>query len=365
MTAVTPLHGLHLEAHAKMTLFSGWEMPLHYGSQLDEHHRVRNDSGVFDVSHMLMVDVSGSGATAFLRLLLANDVARLGQPGRALYSCMLDEQGGVIDDVIVLRMAEDVYRIVFNAGCAVKDAAWVERMRTRLADAPLEIRPRRDSALLAVQGPRARVRSGNAFPALQTAIDRLGPFECVAVGGWFLSRTGYTGEDGLEIALPAVEAAAAWDRLIAVGVAPIGLGARDTLRLEAGLALYGQDMDESVTPFECGLGWTVDSRSARDFVGRSALGGRKPRYVRVGLLALQPGILRAHQTVESGFGPGLVTSGGFAPTLGRSIALARMPAGATTGGDALVRIRDRDVAVRMVDPPFVRNGRVLVEGVHG
>lgn len=354
----TPLSTEHRAAGAKLTEFAGWEMPLHYGSQIEEHHAVRRDSGVFDISHMLALDVEGTAARAFLRHALANDVDRLGPIGRALYSCLLAEDGGILDDLIVYRLGPDRYRLVVNAATANSDLAWLERLRP--PDATL--RPRRDLAMLAVQGPGARERCWAALPGMRAAGEPLKPFFGAETADAFIARTGYTGEDGLELALPAAQAADAWQRLLAAGIRPCGLGARDTLRLEAGLSLYGQDMDATVTPFECGLGWTVDLAAPRDFVGRAALAGRPPACTALGLvLDGRGGVLRAHQEIHCAHGEGIVTSGTFSPTMQASIALARLPLASRPGDSVQVVVRDKRLGARVVQAPFVRHGKILVQ----
>jgi aminomethyltransferase len=353
----TPLYEAHRAAGAKLVEFAGWEMPLHYGSQIEEHHAVRRDAGVFDTSHMLAVDVEGAQAAEFLRRALANDIARLRSPGKALYSCLLAEDGGVLDDLIVYFMAADRYRAVLNAATADADIAWLEKLRPPGA----ELRPRRDLAMLAVQGPRARQRFWAALPELQAASEALASFSSVDTNGSFVARTGYTGEDGFELLLPAARAAEAWQRLLAAGARPCGLGARDTLRLEAGMNLSGQDMDAGVTPFECGLGWTVALGGAREFVGRPALEGKAPRWRMLGLvLEERAGVLRSHQAVHAASGDGIVTSGSFSPTMNASIALARLPAACAPGERVQVAVRDKRLAARAIQPPFVRHGKILV-----
>lgn len=257
----TPLIEAHRALNAKLVDFGGWEMPLHYGSQLGEHHSVRRDAGMFDVSHMLAIDVRGDDASKYLLVLLANNVARLAQ-GKALYSCMLNEKGGVIDDLIVYYLEPGMYRLVVNAGTADKDLEWLVRQRNRLA-LQVEIIARHDLSMIAVQGPQARSKFWQANPGTAQVSAKLEPFCATTCGDWLIARTGYTGEDGFEITLPSGDAPALWDALLAAGVAPAGLGARDTLRLEAGMNLYGQDMDETVTPLESGLAWTVDRDTAR------------------------------------------------------------------------------------------------------
>ena len=353
----TPLYDAHRAANAKMVEFAGWEMPLHYGSQIEEHHAVRRDAGMFDTSHMLALDVDGIAARQFLRQALANDVERLRQPGKALYSCLLAEDGGILDDLIVYRFADNRYRIVLNAATAESDIAWLERLRP----AGAALRARHDLAMLAVQGPQAREKFWAALPELRAASEGLGVFFGVQANEMFVARTGYTGEDGFELLLPAASAADAWQRLRDAGVRPCGLGARDTLRLEAGMNLYGQDMDPSVTPFECGLRWTVSLEGAREFVGRQALAQRAPAHRMLGLvLEERGGVLRSHQAVHSAHGEGMITSGSFSPTMNASIALARLPAASEAGEKVRASVRERQLAARTVQPPFVRHGRILV-----
>ncbi|WIM06304.1 MAG: glycine cleavage system aminomethyltransferase GcvT [Candidatus Nitricoxidivorans perseverans] len=363
MAKRTPLYESHLAAGGKIVDFAGWDMPIHYGSQIEEHHRVRTDAGMFDVSHMMAIDLSGPDATRYLRRLLANDVARLTLPGKALYSCMLKEDGGVIDDLIVYFFEPGRYRIVVNAGTADKDMAW---MQARASDFALRLKPRRDLAMIAVQGPNAREKFWAAFPGSRAASESLIVFQAAEWSGmkdWLIARTGYTGEDGFEISLPAAGAPAAWDALIAAGVAPCGLGARDTLRLEAGMNLYGQDMDETQNPLESGLGWTLDMKDAsRDFIGRKALEAMKPARRFVGLVLQDRGVLRAHQKIVTPLGEGETTSGSFSPALNQSIALARVPAGIAPGDTVEVEIRDKRIKAKVVKPTFVRHGKSLIQG---
>ncbi len=357
----TVLFETHKAMGGKMVPFGGWEMPLHYGSQLEEHHRVRRDAGMFDVSHMSVVDLRGDGVKPFLQRLLANDVDKLKVSGKALYSCMLNERGGVVDDLIVYFLNDRWYRMVVNAGTTDKDLAWLEQQSSGF---DLSITPRRDLAMIAVQGPNARAKALPLLsPALQQTGPELKPFTAAADGEWFLARTGYTGEDGFEIMLPADRAAAFWDRLREAGVAPCGLGARDTLRLEAGMNLYGSDMDEETSPLESGLGWTIAWEPAeRDFIGRSVLEiqRREASLKRfVGLVLTGRGVLRNHLQLFDGERLiGEITSGGFAPTLERSIAFARVEP--TIGDRCEVEIRGKRVSARVVKPPFVRNGKPQV-----
>ena len=356
----TALYDSHVAAGAKIVDFGGWDMPLHYGSQLEEHHAVRRHAGVFDVSHMTVVDVSGADARAFLRTLFANDVGKLTEPGRALYSCMLNERGGVVDDLIVYYLAPASYRVVVNAATRSKDLAW---FRQHSADFEVAIEERAETAMLAVQGPKARELAASTLPpSLRDAALALRPFSALQADDLFIGRTGYTGEDGWELVVPAAQAAEYWGALLGQGVQPCGLGARDTLRLEAAMHLYGNDMDEDVSPLAAGLGWTVAWEPAdRAFIGRAALEASRsvPQRVKFcGLLLEGKGVLRGGQRViVDGVGEGATTSGGFSPTLERSIALARLPAG--DYARAQVEIRNRLLDVTIVKTPFVRHGQVV------
>jgi aminomethyltransferase len=361
MVTRTPLFDQHIAHGAKMMDFGGWDMPLHYGSQLHEHHQVRHDAGVFDVSHMTRLDVEGSEGRDFLRYLLANDVARL-QPGKALYSCLLNKTAGILDDLVVYDRGEAGYRVVANAATRDKVVSWVQQ-QTRGFEAT--VRERLDLAMLAVQGPQAIARLGEALgPITGQAVQDLQTFHALEDEALFIARTGYTGEDGVEIMLPAAAAAALWERLLSAGIQPCGLGARDTLRLEAGMNLYGSDMDESTSPLVCSLGWTVAWEPAdRKFVGRTALEKQRQdclKTVQIGLVLEGRGMLRARQRVVAPSGAtGIVTSGTFSPTLGRSIGLARVPA--DIGEHCQVDIRSKYCQALVVKPPFVRHGRCLIE----
>ncbi|HSS70230.1 MAG TPA: glycine cleavage system aminomethyltransferase GcvT [Casimicrobiaceae bacterium] len=359
MLRETPLHAVHRAAGAKMVDFGGWDMPVSYGSQIEEHHAVRRDAGMFDVSHMLPVDLRGADVRDFLRYALANDVGKLTVPGKALYSCLLRHDGGVLDDLIAYFLSEDWFRLVVNAATAEKDVAWLTTLAAEHASA-LAIAPRRDLAMIAVQGPNARERVWQVLPGSRAVSEPLKPFTAAEFGEHFIARTGYTGEDGFEVMLPATRAAELWRALAAAGVRACGLGARDTLRLEAGMNLYGQDMTEAENPLESGLAWTVDTKSARDFVGRSAI-ATPPKRQLVGILLLDKGgVLRSHQKVLTAAGEGEMTSGTFSPTLSASIGFARVPAGVNAGDQVEVEIRDKRLAARVVKPPFVRHGKRLV-----
>lgn len=361
MTQTTPLHAAHLAAGARMIDFGGWDMPINYGSQIEEHHAVRREAGLFDVSHMTIVDLHGEAVRPFLAHLLANDVGKLRTRGRALYSCMLNEDGGVIDDLIAYWLEDAHFRLVVNAATRNRDLDWIRR---HAEAARVKVTERDDLALIAVQGPTARERAAVLFDEEGAAIaEELAPFNAAEIGDRFVARTGYTGEDGYEIALPAAAAEQAWNRLVAAGVRPCGLGARDTLRLEAGMNLYGQDMDETVTPLESGLAWTVALDGDRDFIGREALEAQRARGVErqlTGLVLEDRGVLRHGQPVHTDRGDGEVTSGSWSPTLERAIALARLPVGCDEA--VSVEIRQRQLAARVVRPPFARHGKVR-EGI--
>lgn len=362
----TPLYSNHLQSNAKIVDFGGWDMPLHYGSQIQEHHQVRRDAGVFDVSHMTVIDLTGTRVREFLRYLLANDVDRLKKTGKALYSCLLNERGGIIDDLIIYFQEENQFRLIVNAATRDKDIAWIMQYAR---DFSVQVHERDDLAMLAVQGPQARSKTEPLLPDnLRAAAMALAPFN----SSWnndevFVGRTGYTGEDGFEIILPASQAPDWWEALLAAGVAPVGLGARDTLRLEAGMNLYGVDMDENYSPLESGLGWTVAwLPDDRDFIGRGALQTQRERgehQVMVGLVLLGKGVLRGHQIVSvEGGGEGYITSGTFSPTLGVSIALARLPAGVYE--QVTVKIRHKELPAQVVKPPFVRHGKACIDIKH-
>ena len=361
MARQTPLFGLHQELGARMVDFGGWNMPVQYSSQIGEHHAVRRAAGVFDVSHMGILDLRGAGVRALLQRLLANDVAKLTTPGKALYSCMLNEQGGVLDDLIVYFLNDYWYRMVVNAGTRDRDLAWI---REHAGAFTVEVNERSDLAMLAVQGPEARAKAAQLLPPADGAAAlALDGFVGRELGRWFIARTGYTGEDGFEIMMPASDAVAAWRGLNSLGVASCGLGARDTLRLEAGMNLYGHDMDESTQPYESNLGWTVAlAPSERRFIGRAALepiarAGSQRKLV--GLLLEERGVLRAHQKVTAApAGEGEITSGTYSPTLERSIALARLPSAAA--GQVQVEVRGKLLPARVVRLPFVRAGRSLL-----
>jgi len=363
MLRKTVLNAAHRAMNARMVDFGGWDMPVNYGSQIEEHNAVRNNCGMFDVSHMCPVDVVGADCRAFLSRLVANDVAKLKVSGKALYAAMLNEAGGVIDDLIIYFLTDTRFRIVVNAGTAEKDLAW---MQAKVAEWKLDvtITQRRDGAnnlgIIAVQGPNARAKVWEVLPQAKAATEGLKPFFAAEVDQYFIASTGYTGEDGYEIMMPAGEAEALWNKLNAAGVAPCGLGARDTLRLEAGMNLYGQDMDETVSPLDAGLAWTVSLNTDRDFVGKAALVANGQHKQFLGLILLDKGVLRGHQKVMTPHGDGEITSGSFSPTLQQSIALARLPLGVQIGDEVSVDIRGRALKAKVTKPVFARNGKAVI-----
>lgn len=356
----TTLHPQHLQAKASLIEFAGWLMPLNYGSQLEEHHAVRRDAGMFDVSHMTVVDVLGAGGRQFLRYLLCGDIDSLKHPGAALYSCMLNSHGGIMDDLIVYYRAPDNYRLVFNAATREKVLAWLKEKANGLA---VYLQERLELAMIAVQGPNALTKSMSVLSAAKIdAISTLQPFEGVDVDDWFIARTGYTGEEGLEFIVPQGQVEQLWQSLVHAQITPCGLGARDSLRMEAGMLLYGQDMDETTTPLESGLAWTIAWQpDDRDFIGRGALALQKETGIKrklVGLILQQKSVLRHGMQVMTDAGvQGVITSGGFSPTLDCSIALARVATDIPE--QCQVSIRDKLADVKVVKPRFVRHGQVV------
>ncbi|MEH0833259.1 glycine cleavage system aminomethyltransferase GcvT [Pectobacterium cacticida] len=369
MAKQTPLYQQHLVDGAKMVDFHGWMMPLHYGSQLDEHHAVRREAGIFDVSHMTIVDLHGVRTREFLRYLLANDVAKLTQPGKALYTGMLNASGGVIDDLIVYFLTEDYFRLVVNSATREKDLAWIKQHAVPFS---VEIRERQDLSLVAVQGPLAQEKVRNLLKEMGLSeadvatLASMKPFFGTQMGDFFVATTGYTGEAGYEIALPNDQVINFWQQLLAAGVKPCGLGARDTLRLEAGMNLYGQEMDESISPLAANMGWTIAwLPEDRQFIGREALTHQREKGTEqlVGLVLTEKGVLRNGLPVrftdrDGVMCEGVITSGSFSPTLGVSIALARVPVG--IGEQAIVQIRHRELPVRVTKPGFVRAGKAII-----
>lgn len=363
MSFKTSLYDKHREIGAKLVDFAGWEMPLYYGSQIEEHNAVRKDAGMFDVSHMNVIDIKGKDAHDFLHYLLANDIDKLKIIGAALYSCMLNNNGGIIDDLVIYRISPQDYRIVVNTTTHDKDLDWLTKQSQNFN---VKVVERTDLAMLAVQGPNAREKTTHVFTKEQNAAtENLPPFHGINVGEWWIARTGYTGEDGYEIMLPAFEAPLLWQQLLEIGISPCGLVALDCLRLEAGLNLYGAELDENISPLEANLTWTVDfAQEERNFIGRQALEIQKKQGVQrsiFGLVLEDKGMLRSHQKVTvPSCGEGETTSGGYSPTLGCSIALARLPISSIIGENCFVTVRDKQLKARIIKPPFVKNGKIIV-----
>lgn len=361
MANKTVLFDKHLEAGAKMVDFHGWDMPINYGSQIEEHHAVRQDAGMFDVSHMTIVDVTGAEAKSFLRKLVTNDVAKLTTAGKALYTGMLNDEGGVIDDLIIYFFNEEFYRLVVNSATREKDLAWINKQAESFS---VEITEQPDWAMVAVQGPNAKEKVATILDDEQkAAVEGMKPFFGVQAGDLFIATTGYTGEAGYEIMLAPEKAAEFWQQLVDAGVVPCGLGARDTLRLEAGMNLYGSDMDETVSPLAANMAWTISwEPEDRDFIGRAALVKAKELGTEklVGLVMEQKGVLRGGLKVVAESGEGVITSGSFSPTLGFSVAMARVPSGVKVGDTVQVEMRKKLVDVKVVKAGFVRNGKSVL-----
>lgn len=359
MTNKTVLHAKHLEAGAKMVDFHGWEMPINYGSQIEEHHAVRQDAGMFDVSHMTIVDIKGNDAKAYLRRLVINDVAKLEVAGKALYTGMCNEAGGVIDDLIIYFFTDTDYRLVVNSATREKDLAWMNKQAEGF---DITITERPEFGMIAVQGPEAKAKVATILTAEQNAaVEGMKPFFGVQAGDLFIATTGYTGENGYEIVVPEAQAADLWQQLVDAGVKPCGLGARDTLRLEAGMNLYGLDMDEAISPLAANMAWTIAWEPAdRDFIGREVLTAQREagdQAKLVGLVMTEKGVLRTGLKVIAEAGEGVITSGTFSPTLQHSIAMARVPRSVKIGDEVEVEMRKKLVKVKVVKPSFVRNGK--------
>lgn len=369
MVANTIYHQQHLNLNAKMFNFGGWDMPIHYGSQIGEHLHTRNSVSIFDVSHMAVVDVHGKEVHCFLENLLANNINKLTDDGQALYSCMLNHDGGILDDLIVYKI-DNFYRLVINASTAVNDLEWMSVIARDYTS--LEIIPRRSNitrmqnpiVLLALQGPHCLLAISKVFPLFSEEIAAIPYFSSKILSTEFgeimFSRTGYTGEDGFELFLPLIFGNKIWDLFIQHGVLPAGLGARDTLRIEAGYNLYGQDMDHRFNPFDCGLSWTVDLSNNRHFIGSNGLRKYSRNYSFVGLILIGKGVLRSHQLVKTEFGDGEITSGTFSPSLQQSIAFARVPLQVKLGSLVQVAIRDQLISAKVVKTSFVRKGKCLI-----
>jgi aminomethyltransferase len=356
----TPLYQAHCDLNAKVVDFGGWALPVNYGSQIEEHHAVRKDCGIFDVSHMTVSDITGPDTLIFLKKILANDIGKISHTsGKALYSCLLNEQGGVIDDLIVYFLSDQHCRLVTNAGTNAKDMAWLNK-QAQPFNLTFEEKP--ELALIAIQGPNALAKAQQVLPKdLAEKATTLSRFQ----GGFadedkqeaFIGRTGYTGEDGYELIVNAELANSFWSACIAAEIQPCGLGARDTLRLEAGMALYGNDLDEQHTPLESGLKWTVSLSDERDFIGKEVLLNESKQNF-VGLILKDRGVLRGHQEIYQGDELiGEITSGTFSPSLEQSIGLARINTTLNVGDEVTIAVRNKRLKAVIAKYPFIKNGQ--------
>jgi aminomethyltransferase len=354
-----PLDAWHTARGAKMGAFAGYSMPLYYGKPIEEHHTVRRTAGVFDISHMGQFTLTGAGALELLRRVLPNDVSALAD-GDALYSPLCREDGGVLDDLIVYRQSGTQWRLIVNGATREKDLAWLLQHAARREAILEDVSD--DHALFAIQGPRA---SALLAPHCLRAPHSLKYYACAETTCFgipvFLARTGYTGEPGCEVSVERCRAAELWERLTGdLGIPPIGLAARDTLRLEAALPLYGHELREEWNPLECGLAWTVKLGGPREFIGRASLERIRaagPSHAQAGLEITGRGIAReGHRVLHDGQPVGVVTSGTFSPTLGKAIALAHLEARAARPGTGLqIEIRGAAVDAIVVPRPFYRN----------
>lgn len=360
----TPLYACHVAQNAHMVAFGEWEMPMHYGSQIQEHLNTRREVGMFDVSHMVVTDIQGPEATHFLRSILSNDVAKI-QPNQALYSCLLHHQGGVLDDLIVYQLSTDHYRLITNSVTREKISLWLNQLAQ---DFQITLQPQTQYALIAIQGPKAIETVSQQFATLglQSKIKALKSFSALQTEHCFIARTGYTGEPGVEILLSAEDGVSLWNNLAEAGVSPCGLGARDTLRQEAGLNLYGQEMDETTNPYEANLGFTIDlSDSTRNFIGKQAVLAMQAQaqFNLVGLVGDKSQIMRRHAPVFlADKTEGVVTSGTYSPTLSCAIAFARIPK--QPAASVEVMVRRSPVQAQVVKLPFVRQGLATFESNH-
>ena len=354
----TPLYSQHQSLDAKIVDFGGWALPVNYGSQIEEHRAVRKNVGMFDVSHMTVSDINGEDTLAFLSFILANDISKVtATPGKALYSCMLNEDGGVIDDLIVYYMSDTHCRLVTNAGTNQKDMAWLNQ---QAANFEITFNERKELALIALQGPNAIATCEKILePEFANTVSGLKRFQGAFYGDAFAGRTGYTGEDGIEFIIDAELANSLWEKFINAGVQPCGLGARDTLRLESGMSLYGNDLDEQHTPLESGLKWTVSIKDDRDFIGKKSLVEKPANNKMIGLILLDRGVLRGHQTVLLNDQEiGEITSGTFSPSLEQSIALARVSSNTelNVGDTVQIAVRKKKLNAIVAQYPFIKNG---------
>ena len=352
----TPLNNAHIELGAKMVNFSHWEMPISYTSLIEEHHAVRNTAGVFDVSHMSVFDFNGGDQVAFFEKIFANDIKKISNEDKAIYGALLNEEGGILDDLIIYH-ANEKFRLVSNCSTREQNRQWYEKHAVEFG---VEVVERSDMGILAIQGPDALSKI-LSIDGINPQVNNLQSFGCMFDGDKLYARTGYTGEDGLEIIVPSEDINQFWDQALKLGCTPIGLGARDTLRLEAGLNLYGNDMTIENHPYESNLGWTIDMTDKnRQFIGKQALlsiDQSKSQKI-VGIILRDKGVLRSGYEVIHDEGKGVVLSGSYSPTLQSSIGLARVDQGYKKDGK--VMIRNKMLNIDFVSPRFIERGKISI-----
>ena len=350
----TPLNKSHIELGAKMVNFSNWEMPISYSSLIEEHNAVRNTVGIFDVSHMSVFDFDGDNQVAFFEKIFANDIKKIYKDNKAIYGALLNEEGGILDDLIIYH-ANNKFRLVSNCSTREQNRQWFEKHAVEFGVKVLE---RSDMGILAIQGPDA-LNKILEIKEIDNQVNTLQSFGCMFEGDKLYARTGYTGEDGLELIVPTKDINHLWDQALELGCTPIGLGARDTLRLEAGLNLYGNDMTINNHPYESNMGWTIDmSDENREFIGKDAIlsiDQSKSQKI-VGIILQDKGILRSGYEITHEQGKGVVLSGSYSPTLQSSIGLARVDQGYKENGK--VMIRNKLLNIDFVSPRFLGQGKI-------
>jgi aminomethyltransferase len=350
----TPLNKSHIELGAKMVNFSNWEMPISYSSLIEEHNAVRNTVGIFDVSHMSVFDFDGDNQVAFFEKIFANDIKKIYKDNKAIYGALLNEEGGILDDLIIYH-ANNKFRLVSNCSTREQNRQWFEKHAVEFG---VKVMERSDMGILAIQGPDA-LNKILKIKEIDNQVNTLQSFGCMFEGDKLYARTGYTGEDGLELIVPTKDINHLWDQALELGCTPIGLGARDTLRLEAGLNLYGNDMTINNHPYESNMGWTIDmSDESREFIGKDALlsiDQSKSQKI-VGIILQDKGILRSGYEITHEQGKGVVLSGSYSPTLQSSIGLARVDQGYKENGK--VMIRNKLLNIDFVSPRFLGQGKI-------
>ena len=350
----TPLNKSHIELGAKMVNFSNWEMPISYSSLIEEHNAVRSTVGIFDVSHMSVFDFDGDNQVAFFEKIFANDIKKIYKDNKAIYGALLNEEGGILDDLIIYH-ANNKFRLVSNCSTREQNRQWFEKHAVEFG---VKVMERSDMGILAIQGPDA-LNKILKIKEIDNQVNTLQSFGCMFEGDKLYARTGYTGEDGLELIVPTKDINHLWDQALELGCTPIGLGARDTLRLEAGLNLYGNDMTINNHPYESNMGWTIDmSDESREFIGKDALlsiDQSKSQKI-VGIILQDKGILRSGYEITHEQGKGEVLSGSYSPTLQSSIGLARVDQGYKENGK--VMIRNKLLNIDFVSPRFLGQGKI-------